>query len=371
MDKREPEQQGEITMKNIVSIVRCLNYEYSVVAQALFECLKQLGLGAQDFTGQTILIKPNLFQGFSPERCGTTHPMVVKALVDFLHSRGAKLIIGDNPACLKSGSNNQYLKILEETGMTSLGQTSKYELIYPNEQVEVNRWTLSKIIFEVDLIVNVPKLKGHGFMGITGSVKNLFGLIPGMIKLDYHALYREPDDFANMLVELCLFLKPQLTIMDGIHVLDGEGSVNRDFKRFEILAGSRNPFAIDQVIARIFNIRPDLIPTNRIAIRSGICEPKNIVIVGEKNSKLKSKFDFFGSRIQRMNHAYPKKEECHHCYPVVNQDKCTNCGRCLMICPFTALRIVQESLTLDKQKCHECYCCIEACNSAAIDLATK
>lgn len=358
-------------MKNVVSVVRCCNYEHSVVTQALSECLKQLDWDTQDFTGQTILIKPNLFQGFSPEKCGTTHPAVVKALVDFLHSRGARLIVGDNPACLKSGSNNRYLQILEETGMTRLSQTNKCELVYPNEQVEMDGWILSKIIFEVDLIINIPKLKGHGLTGITGSVKNLFGLIPGKIKLDYHALYREPDDFANMLVELCLFLKPQLTILDGICVLDGEGSVNRDSKFFGVLVGSKNPFAVDQVIARMLNIRPNLIPTNRIAIRSGICEPGNIVIVGEKKYKPKLKFELFENRVQCMSHTLPGKEDRLRYYPVINLKKCTNCGRCLMVCPFTALRIVQESLSLDKQNCHKCYCCIEVCNSSAIDLVNK
>ena len=50
----------------------------------------------------------------------------------------------------------------------------------------------------------------------TGGVKNLFGVIPGVQKAQYHFKMPEVVDFTDALVDICSYVNPSLTIMDGI-----------------------------------------------------------------------------------------------------------------------------------------------------------
>lgn len=354
-------------MKITVSVIKCKNYDEEEVIEAIRKSLNLLKIGKLIKERSTVLLKPNMFQGFSPDRCGTTHPIIVKAIILYLQTFRVKILIGDNPACLKSKSLQEYMKIAEITGIKKIADETGVTLIYPNKGIKISKWIISKVAFEVDMIVNIPKLKGHGLMGFTAAVKNMFGLIPGLRKLNYHSTLREKYKFAKMLVELCMLLNPQLTIIDAVKILDREGSVRREPKHLGLIISSLNPFAADLGVTKLLNIDPKEIPTVDISLKKmgNFLNFKNLQLIGENLSKMQLPNIEFTS-YEYTNFKYQKVK--HSLLPIIDRDKCTTCGACIMICPTSAIRIKYEKLIVEEGNCIGCYCCIEKCPSGALYL---
>jgi len=317
--------------------------------------------------GNLVWIKPNMFQGFSSEKAVTTHPSIIKALVQLLQQQNVKIVIGDNPACLKSNSMNEYLKIAELTGIKQVVETTDSKLIYPDNKVKVSGWEVAEIALEADIIINIPKLKGHGLMGFTGAVKNIFGVIPGLCKLDFHAQLQKRDEFAEMLVNLCDFIRPHLTIMDAVKVVDEEGSISHPPKLTKALIASKDPFAVDLVAANLCGLNPKSIPTLKAILKKD-SNLTNIKIIGRPLKKFKTPHLNFPVSQDDLQHSKKQalSSETLRPFPVINSEKCKNCGKCLMICPARAIRVRDEKLILRKKLCIKCYACIEVCRFGAI-----
>lgn len=90
-------------------------------------------------------------------------------------------------------------------------------------------YTLMQGVAEADEVVSVATIKNHAFMGVTGCLKNLFGLMPtephGRPRTYYHHLVRMP----YMLADIGRTLDPALNIVDalvgqaGMEWSDGKG----------------------------------------------------------------------------------------------------------------------------------------------------
>ena len=140
-----------------------------------------------------ILIKPNILGQHTPEQAVTTHPAIVEAIVKLFH--GNDIYIGDSTGLPIDGGTN---KALEITGMKKIADKHNCKLvnletftakIIKDENAKIlKELKISGLVFDVDLVINVPKLKTHTLMRYTGAVKNLFGTIPGGNKSRLHAL---------------------------------------------------------------------------------------------------------------------------------------------------------------------------------------
>src|SRR3972149_4053636 len=169
-----------------VSVTRCASYDKAAVLKAVTEALGLLG-GASAFIkrGERILVKPNLLSGKPPEAAVTTHPEIVRAVLIILKEAGVTPPVG--------------------------GQTFK-------------RLEVAKEALEFDGIVNLPKLKTRAQMYLTMAVKNLFGCVPGKLKPQWHlSAGVESSYFAQMLLDLSVFLAPRFTVMDAIVGMEGNG----------------------------------------------------------------------------------------------------------------------------------------------------
>lgn len=103
--------------------------------------------------------------------------------------------------------------------------TTLVEIPYPQGKILKNIKTIQPII-EADKIINVPKIKTHVMTIYTGAVKNLFGIVPGNYKAQYHLKFGDIRDFSDMLIDLCQFAKPVLTVMDAVIGMEGYGPSN-------------------------------------------------------------------------------------------------------------------------------------------------
>ncbi|MBQ4178553.1 MAG: DUF362 domain-containing protein, partial [Elusimicrobia bacterium] len=168
-------------LKTIVSAYHCDDYDKDNVHNIVENIVKSFGNISDIIKPNTkILIKLNLLSAYTPEQAITTHPEIVRAVINIIKKAGAVPVMGDSPGNLTHGIEH----IWDKTGMLQLAKEENVELInfeacgcvevsvqHPN----IKQIYITKAIMDCDAIINLPKLKTHTFMGFTCGVKNFYG----------------------------------------------------------------------------------------------------------------------------------------------------------------------------------------------------
>lgn len=230
-----------------VSIVKCPEYDYETVKNAVRESIDLLG-GISAFVnpGDRVLIKVNLLIRRKPEKVTTTHPSLAQALAEIVIDAGGTPIIGDSPGGYHFYNKGTLEAVYETCGMKQAAEESGAELNYNTDVVDVpypeGRIMKSiktiKPVLEVDKIISIPKIKTHMMTVYSGAVKNLFGIIPGSYKAEYHLRFDDTNDFADLLIDICSFVKPVLTVMDAVIGMEGYGPTNGNPKKVGLIISS-------------------------------------------------------------------------------------------------------------------------------------
>ena len=215
-------------MKN-VSLRSCNSYKYEEVKSQVDKLINDLG-GLEKYIKRDskVFIKLNLVIKKKPDEVATTHPMVLKVIAEKLLELGCKVIVGDSPGgpYTKSSLKGVYKtcgieEVCEELGIELNYDISEVKVENPNGKI-LKYMTVIKPIVDADHVINICKLKTHAMATFTGGVKNLFGVIPGVSKAEYHFKMPEVVDFTEALVDICSYVSPSLTIMDGVIGMEGE-----------------------------------------------------------------------------------------------------------------------------------------------------
>jgi uncharacterized protein (DUF362 family)/NAD-dependent dihydropyrimidine dehydrogenase PreA subunit len=365
-----------------VALVRCESYDYDEVKKAVDRGLSLIG-GPEAFvkSGEKILLKPNFLAAELPEKCVTTHPSVFKAAAEAFKSVGAVLSYGDSPAfgspeavAKKSGVGSA----AAELGIP-LADFHNGEEVSFKEGRQNKKLFIAKGVLESDGMVSLPKLKTHGFARMTGSVKNQFGCIPGMLKGEFHVKLPDANDFARMLVDINMFVKPRLFIMDGIIGMEGNGPRGGKPKKMNVLLFSSDPIALDSTVCRMIGLDPEFVPTTKLGTEAGLgtYHENEIEILGDKLEDFSVKeFDVKRQPVEPFksggvlnfarNSFVPK--------PYINESKCVRCGICTKMCPVNPKAVdfhddnKQKPPYYKYERCIRCYCCQELCPENAIKL---
>ncbi|MDD3364968.1 MAG: DUF362 domain-containing protein, partial [Syntrophomonas sp.] len=196
-----------------VVLIMCTSYDYSEVKKAVERGLNIIG-GPLAFVkpGENILLKPNLLTGDPPEKCVTTHPVVFKAVGEILQGVGANLSYGDSPGFGTPESASRKAGIAQGAAELhiDLADFRNGEEVFFEAGVQNKKFVIARGALASDGIVSLPKLKTHALTRMTGSIKNQFGCVPGVLKGEYHVKLPDLNNFAQMLVDLNSFLKPRL-----------------------------------------------------------------------------------------------------------------------------------------------------------------
>ena len=182
----------------------------------LYEIMDGAG-GDRIQPGDRVLIKPNFLMPAGPERAITTHPLVLKAVVEYVLEKGAKTVVSDSPGM------GSFEKILRKGGY--LEATGGLDVIFRpfRESMGVDIGepfgviNLAREALQSDFVINLAKLKTHAQMLLTLGVKNMFGCVVGLKKPEWH-LKAGTDRamFARLLVQICRAVAPGITIVDGM-----------------------------------------------------------------------------------------------------------------------------------------------------------
>lgn len=360
-----------------VSITRSDAYGEEEVYASIKDAVDLLG-GISLFVkrGERILLKPNLLAGKPPEAAVTTHPSAIKAVIRLVKEAGGVPLVGDSPGLggpRKTAEKCGVLRVCEETGAEFV--EFKEMVIAENPEGHTfKRLEVAKEALGADGIINIPKLKTHAQMYLTLGVKNLFGCVPGKRKAQWHlSAGVESSHFADMLLDLSIFLNPRLTIIDGIVGMEGNGPGSGDPRHLGLVFAGSDPVAVDTAVALVLGAKPEDMPINRAARRRGMdaAYASKIEVLGKDPDRIKvSGFRFppliSTNFLEKLPYAISKRlRKSLTSSPDIDRKDCTLCGVCVEACP-PGVMTKADRIIIDYGKCIRCYCCQEMCPHGAI-----
>ena len=363
-------------MMEKVALIRCENYERYNVEEAVRRVFEPFG-GMESIVspGMKVLIKLNLLMKRTPDRATTTHPEVARAIAMEVQRAGGIPVFADSPGgpYTKGMLAGVYetcgiRAVAEEIGCALNDDFSTTTRYYPEGKV-ARQLDLIGILAQVDAVITVGKLKTHGLTTMTGCVKNLYGVVPGTTKAEYHARYQDVGLFSEMLIDLCGCVKPTFAVLDAVLGMEGEGPSGGSPREIGALVGGRNPHLVDEVGAKLIGIEPDQVTTLFAAKKRGLLVPYEVV--GESVESMKIEDFDVPMKLKKSNllKLIDKMPEFLRPRPVFTHRLCDGCGTCVRACPAKAIALDQNRKpTVDLSKCIRCFCCQELCPKTDVDV---
>ena len=325
--------------------------------------------------GARVLVKPNMLGPYPPDKAVTTHPALVSAVVDHLLQAGAKPMVGDNPGAQGYGINE---RCGEVTGIAASARGCFVNLAVDPVEVEMRssftrKVLVSRAVLEADLVISLPKLKTHTQVVLTGALKNTFGYLVGADKCRMHSIARTGKAFGELLVDIFSIRPPDLTIMDAVTAMEGNGPSHGPARHLGRLIASKDALAVDAVAARLMDLNPNRLNFYREARRRwpdmGLVSPAVLsTVIPARNFNLPDSYSrgVLSYLANWLVFSFLKKSRLN-----TREELCDGCGTCLKGCPAQAITMVDGSSRIDKDRCFTCYCCQELCPNGAIEVSSS
>ena len=276
------------TMSSKVALVRCEDYQAQTLDTALSQALGLIG-GWDTFIklGESVLIKPNFIAPRPPQVPAQTDGRLVLAIARQIRPLAGQILVGDSTAW-GSTRKNASLVGLDEASLAPVGA----EIVNFNRPCRTTIQTpagprrvhLDRAVLEADKIINVPKLKSHQQLVLSGALKNSFGAVVGKRKAWWHCRYGgDPSDFGDMIVGVHQKIGPVFNIVDAVVAMQGRGPINGSPRHLGLLLASSDAAAVDRVCAEMLGVPLENLPILAAAHRAGagIADLADIELLGE------------------------------------------------------------------------------------------
>src|SRR5450432_235124 len=240
-------------------VIRRVNNYQADLAAILYESIKEFDLPVR---GKTVLLKPNLV-GLDPQGVVNTHPAVIAAAREtFLRLGADEVFIGDGPATERDTiAVLELLKLSEYVGPLSgifvdLNVDDVERVVLKTHASRLKELYLPKTALGVDFLVSMPKLKTHHWAGVTLSLKNMFGIVPG-------GCYGWPKNVLHWagidraILDINAAARPDFAIVDGIVGMEGNGPIQGAPKASGVLVFGNDPVAVDATCCRVMGLVPE------------------------------------------------------------------------------------------------------------------
>lgn len=214
-------------------------------------------LGINPVEGKTVFLKPN-FNSADPAP-GSTHPLVLSALVTMLNTMGAaRITIGD-----RSGMGNTR-QVMERIGVFQMAEELGFETVVFDELGEEDwqkveppdsHWgrgfPFARPCLQAEALVQTCCLKTHRYGGhFTLSLKNSVGMAGARIPGVNHNFMDELHSSAHqrrMIAEINTAYSPALIVLDGVEAFISGGPDRGERAQPQVILAGTDRVAIDAV----------------------------------------------------------------------------------------------------------------------------
>lgn len=351
-----------------VSVKQVPTYSPQLLDEAVAAHFNALDVAGDLTPDSRVLIKPNLLAGRAPDLAVTTHPELLLAVVRWLLAHGiTKITLADSPG-------GAYTPASLRRTYTACGLDVLDDFLTLNEDTTASSkdgFSIITPVLEADYIINCCKLKTHGLTVMTAGVKNLFGCIPGLKKPEIHCMKPTIGSFCNLLVDLAEVVRPQVTLLDAIDCMEGNGPGGGSVRHMGYTLASRSPYALDEQATLLMGLQVQMIPILRIAkerkLLSGATQ-----LLGDALEPANPPFKL-PDAVLGTESIFTPKGIFHvvfgrkKAFPRVLTRRCVGCGLCAESCPKHIIKIVNKKAVIPRKNCISCFCCQEMCPAHAIE----
>ncbi len=227
--------------------------------------LQGLKLVRYHVRGKSVLLKPNLVE-YIPGVEVNTNAVLVGATVDAMLRLGAsEVVVAEGPGhqrdtylvLVESGLDEQLL--LRRVRFVDLNRDDLAEVQLRACYAGLKHLWLPRTVLRSDVIVSMPKVKTHHWAGVTLSMKNMFGIVPG-------AAYGWPKNILHWqgihesILDICATVRPHIVIADGVVAMEGNGPLQGTNRQMNRIVISDDPVAADFTCCHLMGLVPERIP---------------------------------------------------------------------------------------------------------------
>lgn len=371
-----------MTTKATVATVACQSYDDCL--QPVRRALTLSGI-LPGISGRKVFLKPNMMKGFPYQTPEATHPLFAGAVVRVLVENGCVVSAGDSSGILGfttevMNASGMTAAVIENGGTVVNLDAGPFEHVDLGGEFSGHRMPVSRVLFDADAVLDLPKMKTHTFLGLTLSVKNFVGVFPGAVKCGLHTLAPDRERFATLVSGIPAALeaagvKLAGSIVDGILAMGGRGgNVPPAPTLMNFVAAGLNLFDVDLVCATIGGFDPSCVPLCEIGSRRGLgaARVEDVQIVGDRIER--TNLPPAGRDLQESNTALTSayyRIRGNLVKPVFRPDLCSACDKCVQVCPVGCIIVRAPRDRIIGPECSRCLACRESCPTGAIGLAAN
>jgi uncharacterized protein (DUF362 family) len=257
--RNAPYRASDFTLpaRSAVALLPAADYNIDL-SDVIYRGLGTLGT---DVKGRRVFLKPNLVEYEAGTVINTNALVVAGAAAALLRAGAREVVVGEGP-----GHRRDIEYLLLSTGLYDHLKDARLRFVDLNHDdvrrvplrsrfTGLDHVSLPVELLKSDFIVSMPKLKTHHWAGMTASMKNFFGCVPG-------AVYGWPKNLLhvrgidNSIVDLVSTIKPSLTIVDAVVAMEGDGPIMGRPRSMGFIAMGSDLVAVDSTCARIIGFDP-------------------------------------------------------------------------------------------------------------------
>lgn len=243
-----------------VAILKAASYDGDLTS-VILDGIKSFRL---DVVGKRVLLKPNLVE-YERDTVINTNPAVIGAAIEAFLKLGAKEVkVGEGP-----GHRRDTDGLLLASGLYPFLKDTKTQFVDLNlddirrmplqsDFMGISSLYFAETVLQSDLLVSMPKLKTHHWAGMTLSMKNMFGIVPG-VKYGWPKNFLHWHGIHESIVDINSTIRSHFSIVDGIVGMEGNGPIQGTPKPVGVLVFGDDPVAVDATCARVVGLKPERI----------------------------------------------------------------------------------------------------------------
>jgi uncharacterized protein (DUF362 family) len=227
--------------------------------------LSGLRLFSINLQSKTVLLKPNLVDYIPGNAINTHHRLVVAAAEAFRRLGAKAVVVGEGP-----GHQRDTQLVLSQSGYEEELKLYKIPFVDLNRDelvrtrmvasyTDLNYLWLPKTMLRADFVVSMPKVKAHHWSGVSLSMKNMFGVVPGN-KYGWPKNILHWKGIQQSILDVCATVPIHFVIADAVIAMEGNGPLNGNPRPLWTVVLADDPVAADATCARLMGFEPERIP---------------------------------------------------------------------------------------------------------------